>query len=291
MKSILTVIPRFLRDPQSFFDSIRRGEEVKAKVLALSISAISFLAIYGFTLGLSHSFLQALSSAVKMPLILIATVAFCLPALHFFSLAVLNTPLSLLQVTAVVLSGVGVTAFLLLGLSPVMLFFVLTSENYPFFQMLTVIFVALSGCLGLYFLWRGMTQVEAVPATAPKWGRSVLGIWLVLYMFVSTQMTWRLSPLVGDPDQPFVLLQPSHDNFYVDALNAFQRTLGIVPASGSSPQAGLASSGMLMLIALIFALGVITGALFLRNRRSPARYSPTNAPAANSPSGSSQANL
>jgi len=64
--------------------------------------------------------------------------------------------------------------------------------------------------------------------------RTLLLAWVFLYAFVSSQMTWRLSPLVGDPARPFILLQPLRDNFSVDAMHAFERMLG-TPASLSSP--------------------------------------------------------
>jgi hypothetical protein len=225
---MFAVIPQFLRDPDAFFASVLRGETIRSKVISLSLSSALFLVIYGFFLGLSHSFWQALSSAVKMPLLLLVTVIFCLPALYFFSLALLSTRLQIMQVGVVVLTGVGVTSFLLLGLAPVTLFFVLTSKNYAFFQLLAVGFVALSGTIGLYYLWRGMTLVEASGQNGPgSWGRGLLSAWMVLYAFVASQMTWRLSPLVGDPTQPFILLQPSRDNFYVDAITASGRALGV----------------------------------------------------------------
>ena len=90
MGSILTIVPNFLRDPNAFFESIQREENIKHKVFALAVSSVLFLAIYGFVTGFSQSLLQALSSAAKMPLLFVATMAFCLPALYFFSLALLQ---------------------------------------------------------------------------------------------------------------------------------------------------------------------------------------------------------
>jgi hypothetical protein len=268
MLKAFSIIPDFLRDPKAFYESIRRGENLKTKVFHLGLSAIVFLAAFGFALGLSDDWLQALSSAVKMPLLFAATGLFCLPALYFFSLALLGTPLRMLQVTAVVLCSFGVTAFLLLGLAPVTLFFVLTTDNYGFFQLLAVAFVALSGSIGLYFLWDGMTCVETNREGAMKnLGRLILGSWLFLYAFVSAQMTWRLSPFVGDPAQPFVLVQPSRDNFYVDVLHAIQRMLGI-SAQGSPGMTmigvGLALAGLAGVTAVIFSVGMAIG----RNRRA-----------------------
>lgn len=220
MRNILIIVPRFLRDPQAFFESVQRGEEIRSKVTSLAISSVLFLTIYGFATGLGHSFWQALSSAVKMPLLFVATMTFCLPALYFFSLALLRTQLRMLQVTAVVFAGIGVTAFLLLGLAPVTFFFVLTSGSYPFFQLLAVTFVALSGCIGLYFLWRGMVRVDLGGGNVPRiFECALLGVWSTLYVFVGAQMTWRLSPLIGEPETPFVFLQLSRDTFCVDVMN------------------------------------------------------------------------
>ncbi len=260
MHNILTVVPRFLRDPSAFFESVQRGEEIRSKVISLAASSVLFLIIYGFATGLGHSFWQALSSAVKMPLLFVATMAFCLPALYFFSLALLRTQLGMLQVTAVVFAGIGVTAFLLLGLAPVTFFFVLTSENYPFFQLLAVAFVAISGCIGLYFLWRGMTHVDLSGEFAPGlFGRMLLGVWIILYAFVGSQMTWRLSPLIGDPEIPFVVLKPSRDNFYVDVIRAFERAMGIsrTPSTeGGDILIMMVLSGFCMSVVGVVILGI-----------------------------------
>jgi hypothetical protein len=186
---------------------------------------------YGFTVGLAKSPLQALSSALKMPVLFLLTMAFCLPSLYFFSLTLLRTPLSMLQVQTVVLAGISVTAFLLLGLAPISLFFVLTSSNYPFFQLMAVLFVGASAVIGVYFLWRGMTLVDiSGQATQRRMGQRILMLWFVLYAFVGTQMTWRLSPFIGRPEDPFYPLKPSRDNFYVDVVHAVQGALNLSPA-------------------------------------------------------------
>jgi hypothetical protein len=191
-----------------------------------------------------------------MPLIILATILFCLPALHAFSLAVLGTRLKLISTTAVVLSGISVTAFLLLGLSPVTFFFVLTSENYPFFQLLAVVFVGISGVIGLTFIWRGMMHVNSEKADGRESaGRKILTVWTGLYGFVATQMTWRLSPLVGDPEIPFLILRPSRDNFYVDVIHAVQKVIGFSEAS-SSGGGWFEIGGLCAVYGLLLALGV-----------------------------------
>lgn len=228
MKNVFSIMPAFLRNPDEFFRSIQREEDVKGKALTLLLVALFSFMAYGFMVGLTKSPLQALSSAIKLPILFLSTMAFCLPALYFFSLALLGTPLKMMQVLTVVLAGISVSAFLLLGLAPVTLFFVLTSSNYEFFQLLAVGFVGISAAIGVYFLWRGMTLVETARDDALKsLGRRILLLWIMLYGFVGTQMTWRLSPFIGRPEDPFYIIKPSRDNFYVDVVHAVQGALNL----------------------------------------------------------------
>lgn len=267
MNDLFTLMPEFLRNPDAFFTSIQREEGVRKRVVTLGVAAwLSFMA-YGFTVGLSKSWVQAISSAVKMPILFLVTMLFCLPALYFFSLALLGTPLKMMQVLAIVLAGMGVTAFLLLGLAPISLFFVLTSSNYPFFQLLAVAFVGTSASIGVYFLWRGMTTVETVRDDSLKQvGRKILGLWILLYAFVGTQMTWRLSPFVGRPGDPFYLIKPSRDNFYIDVIHAIEQTLNI-PAAETGLVTGLIFGGLCVvgLGGILFIGGLLFGS---KNKRS-----------------------
>ena len=256
MKTIFTILPDFLRNPDEFFISIRNDEHVESKAITLSIASFLFLLVYGFTLGIMKSPQQAVSSAIKIPILFLSTMAFCLPALYFFSLALLGTPLRMIQVLTVVLTGIAVTAFLLLGLAPITLFFVLTSSNYPFFQVLAVLFVGISALIGVYFLWRGMTLVESTRQDAIRHvGRRILGLWMILYGFVGTQMTWRLSPFIGKPEDPFYILKPSRDNFYVAVLRAVQQTLNI-PAIDINLETPFMMAG-LCLAMVIFVLVMV----------------------------------
>lgn len=235
MKNVLSIMPEFLRNPDEFFRSIQRNEDVNSKAWTLSLVALFSFMIYGFMVGLAKEPLQAVSSAVKVPVLFLSTMAFTLPALYFFSLVLLGTPLRFVQVLTVVLSGISVSAFLLLGLAPITLFFVLTSTDYEFFQLLAVAFVGVSAWLGVYFLWRGMTLVETARDDGLKTiGHRILMLWILLYGFVGTQMTWRLSPFIGKPEDPFFLIKPSRDNFYVDVVTAIQGALNLSDSGSSS---------------------------------------------------------
>lgn len=290
MTRILTIVPRLLRDPDAFYQSIERGEGVGSKAYDLALSSILFLIVFGLVTGLAHSPLQALSSAVKMPLLFLITMVFCVPALYFFSLALLGTSLSLMKIITVILSGIGVTAFLLLGLSPITLFFDLTSSSYAFFRLLEVLFVAICASIGFYYIWRGISRVDSdEKLTMGNVGRALLGAWILLYGFVGAQMAWRLSPLIGNPDSPFVMFRPSRDNFFIDVIHAFEEATGQAPLRPLGSALSLSCTVWLLIIAL--GLGVFLGSrrrgVSSRSRSMDARQADlidsANAPAAENP--------
>lgn len=256
MKNLFSIMPEFLRNPDKFFKSIQRNEDVNSKAWTLSLVSLFSFMIYGFMVGLGKEPLQALSSAIKVPILFLLTMAFCLPALYFFSLVLLGIPLRFIQVFTIVLSGISVTAFLLLGLAPITLFFAITSNDYEFFQLLAVAFVGLSAWLGVYFLWRGMTLVETARNDALKIvGKRILFLWILLYGFVGTQMTWRLSPFIGKPEDPFYIVRPSRDNFYVDVVHAIQGALNL-SSSDSVQTASLIFGGICVIgVAIAFFAG------------------------------------
>lgn len=65
----LAIIETILRNRYYFFNEIKEGVDLQAKMRAMLISSVAFLALYGAVLGSTHSLWQALSSAVKLPLL------------------------------------------------------------------------------------------------------------------------------------------------------------------------------------------------------------------------------
>lgn len=117
------------------------------------------LAIYGAVMGSTHSLWQALSSAVKLPVLFRATLIVCAPTLYFFNL-IFGSRQSLSQNIALMLTAITVTAVVLLSFAPIVLFFLLTSSNYQFFKLLNVGVLGVAGLIGVLFLAQGMRVVS-----------------------------------------------------------------------------------------------------------------------------------
>jgi hypothetical protein len=154
----LSIIETILRDRRDFFREIREGIAIEYKIGALLLSCFISLALYGAVVGSAHSVVQAMTSFFKVPTLFLATLAICVPSLHYFNI-LFGSRQSVLQTIAVILTGVVTTSVLLFSLAPITLFFLLTSSQYPFFKLLNVTFFALAGFLGVAFLSQGLRIV------------------------------------------------------------------------------------------------------------------------------------
>jgi hypothetical protein len=220
-----SIIEKILRNRYAFFDEIRDGIDLAGKMRAMVISSISFFALYGAVMGSTHSLWQTLSSAAKLPLLFLATLLICVPSLYFFSL-LFGSNQSLSQSLTVILTGITVTAVLLLSCAPITLFFLLTTSQYQFFKLLNVAIFSIAGLMGIVFLYQGIKVVsgpETEGATTRKW---VLILWMFVYAFVGSQMAWTIRPFIGAPGTPFELFRQLGGNFYANLLYSIGEVLG-----------------------------------------------------------------
>ena len=111
----LLVIERILRDRDSIWRQVIEERGLKRLTLQMLASSAISLACYGAVLGASHSFGQAISSAIKLPLLFLATLAICLPTLYLFNL-LFGARLQMMQAVALIMVSITVTAVLTPGL-------------------------------------------------------------------------------------------------------------------------------------------------------------------------------
>jgi hypothetical protein len=221
----LAVIETILRNRFHFFIEIRDAVQLQSKIRAMFISSIVFLALYGAVMGSTHSLWQALSSAVKLPALFLATLVVCSPTLYFFNV-LFGSNQSLTQNVTLILTAITVTAVLLLSFAPIVLFFLLTTSGYQFFKLLNVGIFAMSGWMGVLFLSQGMQVVSAAGKEGSSSRRIVTWLWILLYGFVGSQMAWTLRPFIGAPSMKFELFRQLGGNFYSNIFASIGEMLG-----------------------------------------------------------------
>jgi hypothetical protein len=161
------VIERILRDRRGIWQQVVQDRDLTRLTGQMLVSSVVALACYGAVLGSFHSVLMALTSAVKLPLLFLVTLAICLPTLYLFNL-VFGARLSVRQSLALVMVALTVTAMLALAFAPISLFFLITAPDYGFFKLLNVAILGLSALVGLRFLTGGMRVLNEHGLLAPK---------------------------------------------------------------------------------------------------------------------------
>lgn len=220
----LTIIEPILRNRQRFFCEIRDGEGLRAKIGAMVLSSLVCLMLYGAILGSSHSVLQALSSAAKLPILFLFTLLICSPTLYFTQV-LFGSNQSILQTLTLILTAITVTAVLLASFAPISLFFLVVSSNYQFFKLLNVAVFGITGALGVRFLAEG---VRIVSSSRGREGsrRSMMRLWILLYAAVGSQLAWTLRPFLGAPSLDFELFRSLGGNFYANVFASLGEILG-----------------------------------------------------------------
>jgi hypothetical protein len=156
----ILVIERILRDRGGVWRQIIEDRDLKPLSGQLLLSSAIALAGYGAVLGASNGWLQALASAVKLPILFLVTLAICLPTLYLFNL-VFGARLTLRQAVAMVSVAITVMTTLSVAFAPISLFFLITAPNYSFYKLLNVAIMALTAIIGLRFLVVGMRAMNA----------------------------------------------------------------------------------------------------------------------------------
>jgi hypothetical protein len=162
---------------------------------------VASAALYGFSIGSSHSWLYATRNLLKFPLLILVTAAVC--AVSYFVLArFLGAPLGFVSVQRLVLAVFRDTVVLLASLSPVVFWLACTMQrpvgrelrDYPLFQGLNVVAIAVSGCLAVRVQARRLLAERCLLATN-RW--PLLGSWMLVSLAVGGQTAWYLRPFFG----------------------------------------------------------------------------------------------
>lgn len=220
-----SVLIELLRDRSLFLEEIRSGVKLETKNTALLLCSSIFFAVYGAIIGSSHSWAQALSSTVKLPALYLITLIICFPTLYFFNI-LFGSRKTFGQHFAMLLTSVSVISVLLFSFAPITLFFLISTHNYQFYKVLNVVVFAITGFIGVKFLYQGMEMLSQEDEEGLKTRMSILRFWLILYGFVGTQLAWTLRPFFGSPGTPFELFREMQGNFYLDIIHAFGEILG-----------------------------------------------------------------
>ena len=184
----------------------------------LTACVVVFGFLYGSAMGTFRAWtgaeqwgLQMLYSAVKVPVLLIATFTVSLPS--FF---VLNTLLGLRNdfgesLRALIATQAGL-AIILASLAPLTMLWYASTDNYARAVPLNALMFAVASFGGQWLL-RGYYRSLIARNRHHQW---LMWAWIVVYAFIGIQMGWVLRPFVGSPREDVQFFREEMwDNAYV----------------------------------------------------------------------------
>jgi hypothetical protein len=175
-------------------EDVLQGRATSKSWLVVALCGLFYGAVMGAFGGRA---LQAGYSAVKVPLLLLATLGLSLP-----SYFVLNTLLGVRSdfaaaVRAIVSSQAALT-IVLAAEAPLTAFWYASSSGYSVAILFNAAMFAVASLAAQLVLARAYRPLIARDARH----RVLLRAWIVIYAFVGIQMGWVLRPFVGSPLAP-----------------------------------------------------------------------------------------
>lgn len=212
----------FLKEFQNrdqFFENLTNEQDLPWKIGNQALLLAIFAGIYGVVMGSYNGLAQALSSGFKVPLLYGLALLISFPA--FFILQhVLGSKLGFWQMLTVILSGFVMMTLIMAGFAPVVLFFLITGDNYSFLRLLHVAIFGLSGIFGMKTILDGLKFCCEKQNVYPKIGVTVFRCWIVILAFVGMQLGWNLRPFIGNRDLPFEVFRARQGNFYLMVVDS-----------------------------------------------------------------------
>ena len=213
-----------LRAQTALFEQIYTQQNLPRIIVSMTVLCTSLSAIYGATMGMSHSLISSLSSAIKLPILFLLTAIICIPSLYTFNV-LLGQRFKFLQTVALMIMTLGTTTILLASLAPLSFFFVLTTNDYSFLLLMHVAILALCGLYGVQYLYRGCLYISF--RMEQPLNQLLLKIWILIYAVVGMQLGWILRPFIGFPGTPFALFRTEENgNFYISVWNTLIHLMG-----------------------------------------------------------------
>ncbi|HEV3021371.1 MAG TPA: hypothetical protein VGX76_02850 [Pirellulales bacterium] len=176
-----------LKAPREFAERVARDRFDWRASLTVLAAALAFDALYGLAMGAFAGGNVLWMSALKVPLIALASVSLCAPSLYVL-LGLSGSPVVLRQVAAVLCGAACLTSMLLVGFAPVAWLFGVSTTNVQFMVVLHIGVCGIGVGYGLRLLGASVPNGYA--------GNKVLVVWTAIFLMVCAQMLTHFRPLL-----------------------------------------------------------------------------------------------
>jgi hypothetical protein len=229
MKNEQSVFSVF-RQNEEYFELLSEAGASRQYVIKQVLVILLFSFLYGVVMGSYNGFEQSIATGIKLPCLIFLSLLICFPALYVIQYMIGST-MKVFQMANIILSGFVVFTTIILSFAPIVIFFMITSENYAFLKLLHVAIFIFSGIFAVKTILSGLAFSCEKKNVYPKLGLSIFKIWVFIIAFVSSQLAWNLRPFVGSHNLPFQIFREHESNFYIAII---QSTAAIFDAKQNS---------------------------------------------------------
>lgn len=172
MLAQLKHLDRLLRGDATQLTALRFGTvAVPSRQLLLSILLLGMLyglcmASYAIASGADMLLARVVATMIKVPALFLLTLFITFPSLYAFN-ALVGSNLTLEAIWGLIVSALAVMVAVLASLGPIVFFFSVSTDSYPFILLLNVLVFAVAGILGLRFLMLTIERLRKAPTEAP----------------------------------------------------------------------------------------------------------------------------
>jgi len=202
-----------------YYEKLSSPEYAGKYALQQILLILVFSVLYGIIMGSYNGFQQSLVTGIKIPVLIFLSIIVCFPAL-FVVQFMIGSKMSVIQMVNMILSGFVVFTTIALSFSTIVIFFMITGNNYGFIKLLHVAIFCFSGIFAMKTIIGGLKYSCEKKNIYPKMGLNIFKIWIVIFAFVSAQLAWNLRPFVGSKDLPFELFRVKEGNFYLAVMQS-----------------------------------------------------------------------
>lgn len=218
MKSNQSIFKVFQHSDE-YFEMLSDNEFSRKYIVKQVLAILLFTFIYGIVMGSYNGPMQSLVAGIKIPCLVGLSLLICFPALYVIQYMIGST-MTIFQMVNIILSGFIVFSTIALSFAPIVIFFMLTSNNYAFFKLLHVLIFTFAGIFAVKTIVDGLLFSCEKKNIYPRLGMKIFKIWVIILAFVSSQLAWNLRPFVGSKDMPFELFRQRESNFYVAVIQS-----------------------------------------------------------------------
>lgn len=194
----LRLIDYMMQRRDALLADIASERDLPNYIADMLIVTTLLMALYGLLVGVNVGGRQMLMNPVKLPWLLILTLALCVPSLHIFS-AFLGSKLTFAQNLALATTSVAIIAIVLTAFAPIVWFFMFASNHYEFGVLVNLVAFCIAGLLGVSYLFSAARHLyQSYPQ--PQRFLGFLTMWIMLYGIVGAQMAYNLGPYFRKTD-------------------------------------------------------------------------------------------